>query len=55
MADRSGENNCQTSQELLTGKILKISYARCHFVKCDISFLGLSQEIFFGVNYTYRP
>ena len=32
-----------------TGKILKISFVRCHFVKFDICFLGLSWEIFFGV------
>ena len=36
--------NCEN-----TGKILKISCVRCHFVKFDISFLGLTQEIFFGV------
>ena len=29
--------NCEN-----TGKILKISYVRCHFVKFDIHFLGLS-------------
>ena len=32
-----------------TGKIMKISYARCHVVKFDIIFLGLSRQIFFGV------
>ena len=32
-----------------TGKILRISCVRCHFVKFDIYFLGLSSEIFFGV------
>ena len=28
---------------------MKISYARCHVVKFDIIFLGLSRQIFFGV------
>ena len=32
-----------------TGKILKISFVRCHFVKFEIYFLALSWEIFFGV------
>ena len=32
-----------------TGKILKISCARCNVVKFDIYFLGLPWEIFFGV------
>ena len=32
--------NCEN-----TGKILKISCVRCHFVKFDIRFLGLPQEI----------
>ena len=32
-----------------TGKILKISCVRCNFVKFDIHFLGVPQEIFFGV------
>ena len=32
-----------------TGKILKISCVRCHFVKFDIYFLGLPREIVFGV------
>ena len=32
-----------------TGKILKISCARCNVVKFDIYFLGLPREIFFGV------
>ena len=36
--------NCEN-----TSKILKISCVRCHFVKFDIYFLGISQEIFFGV------
>ena len=36
--------NCEN-----TGKILKISCARCHFVKFDIYFLELPQEIYFGV------
>ena len=31
------------------GKIQKISCVRCHFVKFDIRFLWLPQEIFFGV------
>ena len=38
------QKNCEN-----TGKILKISYVRSHFVKFDIRFLGLPQEIFFGV------
>ena len=37
-------NNCDN-----TGKILKISCERCHFVELDICFLGLSWEIFFDV------
>ena len=32
-----------------TSTVLKISCARCHFVKFDIYFLGLPWEIFFGV------
>ena len=36
--------NCDYS-----GKILKISCARCNFVKFDIHFLGLPGEIFFSV------
>ena len=36
--------NCEN-----TSKILKISCARCNFVKFDIHFLGLPREIFFGV------
>ena len=36
--------NCEN-----TGKILKISYVRCNFVKFDIHFLGLPSGIFFGV------
>ena len=32
-----------------TGKIQKISCERCHFVKFDICFLGLSWKVFFGV------
>ena len=32
-----------------TGKVLKISCARCNIVKLDIHFLGLSSEIFFYV------
>ena len=32
-----------------TGKILKNSCVRCNFVKFDIHFLRLSQEILFGV------
>ena len=32
-----------------TGKILKMSCARCNFVKFDIHFLRLPCEIFFGV------
>ena len=36
--------NCEN-----TGKVLKISCVRCHFVKFKICFLGLPQEIFFGV------
>ena len=36
-----------------TGKIPKISSARCNFVKFDIHFLGHSQEIFFGVTTDY--
>ena len=36
--------NCENA-----GKIPKISCVRCHFVKFDIYFLGLSKEIFFGV------
>ena len=36
--------NCEN-----TGKILKISCARCHFVKFDVNFLGFPQETFFGV------
>ena len=40
----SGHKNCES-----TGKIMKISYARCHVVKFDIIFLGLSRQIFFGV------
>ena len=35
-----------------TAKILKISCIRCHFVKFDIYFLGLSWEIFFGVKFS---
>ena len=31
------------------GKIQKISCVSCHFVKFDIRFLWLPQEIFFGV------
>ena len=31
------------------GKLLKISCERCNFLKFDIHFLGLPQEIFFGV------
>ena len=29
-----------------TGKILKISFVRCHFVKFDICFLGLHKKFF---------
>ena len=36
--------NCENA-----GKILKTSCARCHFVKFDIYFLELLQEIYFGV------
>ena len=36
--------NCEN-----TGKILKISFVRCNFVKFDIHFLELPWEIFFGV------
>ena len=36
--------NCEN-----TGKILKISCLKCHFVKFDIYFLGLPWEIYFGV------
>ena len=36
--------NCEN-----TSKILKISCLRYHFVKFDISILGLSYETFFGV------
>ena len=36
--------NCEN-----TGESLKISCARCNFVKSDSHFLGLPQEIFFGV------
>ena len=36
--------NCES-----TGKMLKISCVRCHFVKLDIYFLGLLLEISFGV------
>ena len=36
--------NCEN-----TGKILKISCVRCHFVKFDIYFLERPQQIFFGV------
>ena len=36
--------NCENS-----GKILKISCVRCHFVIFDIYVLRLSFEIFFGV------
>ena len=36
--------NCEN-----TGKFLKNSYVRCHFVKFNIYFLGPSREIFFGV------
>ena len=36
--------NCEN-----TGESLKISCARCNFVKFDSHFLGLPQEIFFGV------
>ena len=46
------ENKCQISQTRIvkhTGKILKISCAKCHFVKFDIYFLGLSREILIGV------
>ena len=30
-------------------KLFKLSCVRCHFVKFDFYFLGLSLEIFFGV------
>ena len=40
----SFHKNCEN-----TGKSLKISCVRCHFVKFDIYFLTLSKEIFFGV------
>ena len=36
--------NCEN-----TGKILKISFVRCNFVKFYIHFLMLPKEIFFGV------
>ena len=36
--------NCEN-----TGKILKISCVRCHFVKFDIYFLGVSKNISCGV------
>ena len=36
--------NCE-----IGGKLLKISCVRCNFVKFDIHFLRLPQEIFFGV------
>ena len=37
------ENKCQISQDREnTGKVLKISCVRCHFVKFDIYFLGIS-------------
>ena len=54
------EKKCQISQELWnTAKILKISCARCHFVKFDIYFPG-SHEKFNLVllqitNYIYNP
>ena len=46
MGARASE--CQVLQEY-TSQILKISCPRCHFVKFDVYFLGLSWEIFFGV------
>ena len=36
------ENKCQISQD-------SVSCVRCYFVKFDIYFLRLQQEIFFGV------
>ena len=47
------ENKCQKFHKDCenTGKILKISFVRCHFVKFDIRFLRLSKEIFFGITY----
>ena len=44
------ENICQISKECKNkGKILKILWVSCHFVKFDIRFLRLLEEIFFGV------
>ena len=43
------ENECQISQKCEnTGKMLEILCVRRNFVKFDIHFLGLPEEIFFG-------
>ena len=44
--------NCEN-----TGKVLKISCVRCHFVKFDIYFLGLSYSLVLLqiANYISRP
>ena len=41
--------NCEN-----TGKIWKISYVRCNFVKFDIYFLGHPQQTFFQFQWNWK-